>query len=168
MKSGPFVVLFGDFVVISLRKHIRTMKTRLLLALFLLFAAPLAVLAIDAPKAVQQAFAKKYPQTNPAEVTWQAQGTSYEAHFKLSGSDASALFDGTGKLLQTENAVLESQLPSGVVNYVNTHCATPVVRNPMVTRDGSGAVKYYEVKACGSTTMRFDASGNFVKNDDQN
>ncbi len=64
------------------------------------------------PAPVKQAFAKKFPAAT--DVKYEMEKKDYEINFKDKGVEMSANFDVTGKWLETETEIKESDLPKEV------------------------------------------------------
>jgi len=64
------------------------------------------------PAPVKQAFAKKFPAAT--DVKYEMEKKDYEINFKDKGVEMSANFDATGKWLETETKIKESELPKEV------------------------------------------------------
>ena len=64
------------------------------------------------PAPVKQEFAKKFP--GATEIKYEMEQKDYEINFKDKGVEMSANFDATGKWLETETEIKESDLPKEV------------------------------------------------------
>ena len=64
------------------------------------------------PAPVKQAFAKKFPAAT--DLKYEMEKKDYEINFKDKGVEMSANFDVTGKWLETETEIKESDLPKEV------------------------------------------------------
>ena len=64
------------------------------------------------PAPVKQAFAKKFPTAT--DIKYEMEKKDYEINFKDKGVEMSANFDATGKWLETETEMKESDLPKEV------------------------------------------------------
>ena len=64
------------------------------------------------PAPVKQAFAKKFPAAT--DVKYEMEKKDYEINFKYKGVEMSANFDASGKWLETETEIKESDLPKEV------------------------------------------------------
>ncbi len=64
------------------------------------------------PAKVKQAFAKKFPAVT--DVKYEMDKKDYEINFKDKGIEMSANFDATGKWLETETEIKETDLPKAV------------------------------------------------------
>ena len=68
------------------------------------------------PAPVKEAFAKKFPAAT--DVKYEMEKTDYEINFKDKGVEMSANFDATGKWLETETEIKQSDLPKEVTASV--------------------------------------------------
>ena len=68
------------------------------------------------PAPVKQAFAKKFPAAT--DVKYEMEKKDYEINFKDKGVEMSANFDATGKWLETETEIKQSDLPKEVLASV--------------------------------------------------
>ncbi|MEI7526131.1 MAG: PepSY-like domain-containing protein [Mariniphaga sp.] len=73
------------------------------------------------PAPVRQAFAKKFPAAT--EVKYEMEQKDYEINFKDKGVEMSANFDATGKWLETETEIKQSDLPKEVSASVDKNFA---------------------------------------------
>ena len=88
--------------------------------LMLLFACTIFVVFANAQKpkeettaAAKTAFAAKYPGAQ--KVKWSVEKPGeFEVEFVLNKAESSALFDATGKFLESEVEIKEAELPQGV------------------------------------------------------
>ena len=64
------------------------------------------------PAPVKEAFAKKFPAAT--DIKYEMEKKDYEINFKEKGVEMSANFDATGKWLETETEIKESDLPKDV------------------------------------------------------
>lgn len=90
---------------------------------FLLVVSVLAIsmlaFAIDVPKAVTDAFAKKFP--GATNVKWDKENKrEYEAEFTLNGKSGSANFLTDGSWVETEMEIKVSDLPVAAATSVKT------------------------------------------------
>jgi hypothetical protein len=70
----------------------------------------------EVPVPVKKAFAKKFPSAT--NVKYEMEKKDYEVTFKDKGVGMSANFDATGKWLETETVIKESDLPKEVTASV--------------------------------------------------
>jgi hypothetical protein len=68
------------------------------------------------PAPVKQAFAKMFPAAT--DIRYEMEKKDYEISFKDKGAAMSANFDATGKWLETETVLKESDLPKEVIASV--------------------------------------------------
>jgi len=65
------------------------------------------------PEVVTKTFAEKFE--NAEKVKWtKEEATEWEAEFKINGKETSALFDLSGKWLETETGIEKNELPPAV------------------------------------------------------
>ncbi len=82
--------------------------------------------AIDVPKAIADAFAKKFPAAT--NVKWAKENAKeYEAEFKLKGKSISANFLNDGSWVETESEISAAELPAAVANAVKLKYADAVI-----------------------------------------
>jgi hypothetical protein len=75
--------------------------------------------ATEVPKAVKEAFTKKFPAAN--NIKWDKENAhEYEASFTINGSGFSANFSDTGTWVETESTVDFNRLPEKVQQSFNT------------------------------------------------
>jgi hypothetical protein len=73
----------------------------------------------DAPAAVKEAFAKKFPDVK--KVSWEMEDESiWESEFKLKGTEYSANFTIDGTWVETEHELKKSELPSSIRDFLNS------------------------------------------------
>lgn len=73
------------------------------------------------PAPVKQSFAKKFPAAT--DVKYEMEKKDYEINFKDKGVEMSANFDATGKWLETETEIRQSDLPKEVIASVGKNFA---------------------------------------------
>lgn len=112
---------------------------------FLMVAALLAIslstLAVDVPKTVSEAFAKKFPAAT--SVKWGKENSKeYEAEFKLNGKPASANFLTDGTWVETEMEISNAEVPAAVSSAVQKKYPGAVVSNVYKIDNAKGEVTY--------------------------
>lgn len=115
-----------------------------IIVLITLLSTNLAAFATGVPKAVTDAFAKKFPAA--VEVKWVKENKKeHEANFKLNGKGASANFFVDGSWTETELEINVAELPVAVFDAVKTTYAGAVFLETfrIEKADGSGS---YEVE----------------------
>jgi hypothetical protein len=75
----------------------------------------------EVPGPVNQAFANKFP--GATDLHYQMENKDYEINFKFNGIETSANFDATGKWLETETGLKQSDLPKEVIASVSKNFA---------------------------------------------
>jgi hypothetical protein len=94
------------------------MKKYFFSAVCILFIA-LPVFAIKVPKAVKDAFEKKFPAAT--NVSWAKENAKeYEANFKLNGTAMSANFLSNGNWKETETEITIAGLPAAVSDAIKS------------------------------------------------
>ena len=80
-----------------------------------MFSISMATNNTEIPKAVKEAFSKKYPTAE--KVEWddaESDAAEYEVEFKLKGNKSTAKFKADGSWLETETKIKKSDLPQAV------------------------------------------------------
>ena len=91
------------------------MKKLLLPLALLLFASSAQAQKLAASQvytAAKTTFKAKFPSVT--NVTWEKEGSAYEAGFELNGKSMSALITPAGELLETETDMSAAELPAAV------------------------------------------------------
>ena len=92
-----------------------------------MFTITISVFAIDVPKAIADAFAKKFPAAT--NIKWAKENAKeYEAGFKLNGKSISANFLTDGSWVETESEINAAELPALVTSAVQIKNAGAVKR----------------------------------------
>jgi hypothetical protein len=113
------------------------------------------------PAAVTTKFKTDYP--NVTKVKWDVEGANYEAEFKLNNIETSVLYDGTGKVVETETEMKVADLLPKINTYMSTNVAGKKISEASKIVDASGKVTY-EAEAGGMDYI-FDEQGNFIKSE---
>lgn len=121
------------------------MKKIGMLMLVLSFAFAIAISAQQkenskAPANVVGAFQTAHPKAQ--DVTWDKEGINYEANYKENGNDFSVVINNAGKILETESEIKISELPSGVIKYLNDNYKDYTVSDASKIVDDKGNIKY--------------------------
>lgn len=85
----------------------------------------------------------------------------YEAEFDLNGVETSATFSSDGKLIETEQEIEESALPTAISEYLKTNYSSKSIDEVAKITTGEGIIKY-EVEI-EKTDLIFDEKGNLLK-----
>ena len=85
----------------------------------------------------------------------------YEAEFDLNGVETSATFSSDGKLIETEQEIEESALPTAISEYLKTNYSSKSIDEVAKITTGEGIIKY-EVEI-EKTDLIFDEKGNLFK-----
>jgi hypothetical protein len=99
-------------------------------------------------------------------VEWEKEDSDYEANFFVKDSTgslrtASALFNATGTLLEIEMIITKAELPSGVLDYINSNYGNPKIKEVSQVSKLAGP-KTYEIEIKGKKLI-FDSEGKFIK-----
>ncbi len=115
---------------------------------------------IKVPDSVTKAFQKAHPTA--ADVSWDKEGMNYEANYKETGNNYSVVINNEGNILETESEINVSDLPSGIVSYINNNYKGYTLSGAAKIVDNKGNVKYEaEIKnSTGSKDVMFDKDGN--------
>ncbi|MFA6541189.1 MAG: PepSY-like domain-containing protein [Bacteroidota bacterium] len=141
---------------------------RLSIFLFALIVLDTAAFALtpkkhDAPKAVIEAFAQKFPLAQ--KVKWEKEKSDYETNFIVNGVPASANFAPDGKWMETEADINVSNVPKIVVEGI--HAAYPgstIVAASQIETPDAGL--HYEADIMNGrkkSEVLFDALGKEIK-----
>ena len=117
----------------------------------------------ETPAAAKTAFAAKYPTAE--KVKWSVEKPGeFEVEFTLNKVATSALYDATGKLLETEGGMKESQLPQAVKATIAKDFAGYKLDEIEISTDAKGAITYEmeAVKGKNKFEISFDANGKLL------
>src|SRR4249920_2740244 len=116
------------------------MKKYLLLVVTMV-AITISGFAINVPKAVTDAFAKKFP--GATNVKWDKENANeYEAEFKLNGKSASANFLTDGSWVETEMEIPATELPAAVASTVKTKYPNATITKAYKVESAKAGVTY--------------------------
>jgi hypothetical protein len=108
-----------------------------------LFALLLSIslFAIDVPKNVKAAFAKKFPTAT--NVKWDKENAhEYEAGFKLDGKNYSANYSTDGVWLETESTVEFASLPEKVQQAFKANFKNAIIHAAAKIENSKAEIKY--------------------------
>jgi len=117
----------------------------------------------EAPAAAITAFATKYPAAQ--KVKWSVEKPGeFEVEFTMNKVESSALYDATGKLLETEGEMKESQLPQAVKATIAKDFASYKLDEIEISTDAKGAVTYEmeAVKGKSKFEISFEENGKLL------
>ena len=112
----------------------------------------------EVPQIIKKALHEKYP--NAKAVKWDKEKNNYEASFDVYKIDNSVLFNGKGKIVETEIEIQISTLPKNALDYINTHFKNQKVKEAAKIINQKGTV-IYEAEIKGSDLL-FNENGNFI------
>ncbi len=117
----------------------------------------------DAPAAAKSAFAAKYPTAQ--KVKWSVEKPGeFEVDFTLNKVESSALFDTSGKFLESESEVTNADLPAAVKAILAKDFAGFKLDEITKATDAKGVVTYEMQAAKGKDKLAldFDATGKLL------
>ncbi|MEI7831340.1 MAG: PepSY-like domain-containing protein [Prolixibacteraceae bacterium] len=117
----------------------------------------------DAPAAAKSAFAAKYPAAQ--KVKWSVEKPGeFEVDFILNKVESSALFDASGKFLESETEVSNADLPAAVKAILAKDFAGYKLDEITKATDTKGVVTYEMQAAKGKDklSLDFDATGKLL------
>lgn len=117
----------------------------------------------EVPAAAKSAFAAKYPTAQ--KVKWSVEKPGeFEVEFTLNKVESSALFDATGKFLESEAEVKEANLPQAVKATIAKDFAGYKIDEIEKSTDEKGVVSYEmeAVKGKDKLELSFDANGKLL------
>lgn len=111
------------------------------------------------PEKAVKAFQTAHPKAQ--DVSWDKEGMNYEASYKENNNNFSVVIDKEGKILETESEINISELPSGVVRYINDNYKGSTLTGAAKIVDYKGNVKYEAEMNNGKTKkdIMFDKEG---------
>lgn len=112
------------------------------------------------PEVVQKSFGQRFPNASPVE--WRKEdATTYEAEFKLNGTEYSANYSNSGEWLVTEMEVNQTTLPEAVLATLKTDYVGHKVKEcERVEKPGGSIVYEVEVvKDDATTEVVLDVNG---------
>ena len=123
-----------------------------------------AAFAIDAPKVVKDAFAKKFP--NATSVKWDKENAhEYEAGFKVDGKSFSANYSDKGEWLETESTVEFASIPLKVQNTFKANHKEAKIKASAKIETSKGETKYEVEFMNGKKTVEemYKEDGTIIK-----
>jgi uncharacterized membrane protein YkoI len=130
-----------------------------LIAASLLCSIAASAQKANVPAAVKAALAKQFPTA--ANVKWELEKGNYEAGFKENNQHVSAVFDASGKWLETESAIPKTELPKQAAEYISSHYKNGKIKETAKIQKAGGEVNY-EVEVNGKDVI-FNSDGTFLK-----
>jgi len=140
------------------------MKTMIMISSVLLFSFTAFSQESTIPLNVKNSFAKKYPGIK--EVKWDKEGKDqFEAGFIQNGIKTSVILDEEGEIEETETQIQFSELPSGIIPYINSNYKDFKISEAAKIVDEDGNVNFEAEISIGSKKqdLLFDKLGNPVQ-----
>ncbi|HVA99412.1 MAG TPA: PepSY-like domain-containing protein [Bacteroidia bacterium] len=113
----------------------------------------------DVPQVVKTKFQTLYKDVK--KVSWDKEGTSYEAEFTYKKIATSVLFDAQGNVLETEKAIKFADLPKAAKDYLAKNKAGLKISETSIITDAKNKITY-EAEVKGKDVI-FDEQGNFIQ-----
>ena len=140
------------------------MKTMIMISSVLLFSFTAFSQESTIPLNVKNSFAKKYPGIK--EVKWDKEGKDqFEAGFIQNGIKTSVILDEEGEIEETETQIQFSELPSGIIPYINSNYKDFKISEAAKIVDEDGNVNFEAEISIGGKKqdLLFDKLGNPVQ-----
>jgi len=114
------------------------------------------------PSKVKESFQKKYPDT---KAKWEKEDADYEAEFKWTNIETSAVFDGNGLFKESEQEIKIVELPEKIKEYCVRNFAGYELKEAAKITEESGIIMYEAEMRKGEEKFDviFDGKGNFIK-----
>jgi hypothetical protein len=143
------------------------MKTKVLIALCFVAAQTFAqkMNSKDVPANVKAGLEKNHLAK---EAKWEKEGDNYEANFKKGGKEMSAVFDGTGTLIETEVEIARHELPRAAQDILaQEYAGFKVEETTKITTRGVVSYEAEVEKGEQSFELIFDTTGKLLKKEAQ-
>ncbi len=117
--------------------------------------------AKDVPVIVKSSLKKNYLAK---DVDWDKEGVNYEASFEQKGSEISIVLDVTGSILETEQEIKKSELPSAILDFLKKDY-TDFELEEAARIETKGVITYETEIEKGKMSLEliFDANGKLIK-----
>jgi hypothetical protein len=115
------------------------------------------------PKELKNTVAMLYPKA--LKLSWSKEGSKYEAEFINAGVKISLDLDNKGNVLATETAIQKSDLPNGVIEYIEKNFKGFEITETTKIIDSAGLISYEAEVSKGHTVkdLIFDKDGRLIK-----
>jgi hypothetical protein len=120
--------------------------------------------ALTPPKAVKDAFEKKYPTAT--KITWGKEGAKeWEAEFTFEGSKISANFNEDGSWVETEKEIKAADLPTAVATAIkSSYPGWSIVEADKTETAKHGTIYEADLKkGSAKKAVAYKEDGTFVK-----
>ncbi|NDK54315.1 SdiA-regulated domain-containing protein [Pontibacter fetidus] len=116
----------------------------------------------EVPEAVKVQFAERYPTIKQAD--WDNENGNYEAEFKLSGLERTALFTPDGKLISYTEEIDQRHLPDAILEALQTGYANYKIDEAhRVQQNGSARYVIELEDNMQELELQFEASGKMIE-----
>lgn len=113
---------------------------------------------IVVPDAVSKSFSKDF---SGVMAKWDKEDANYEANFKKDGKSMSAVYDNSGKLIETEESIAVTSLLQSVRDYVASHYKGKKIKEAAIITRPNGEINF-EAEVDGIDLL-FTKQGQFIK-----
>ncbi|MBC5773296.1 SdiA-regulated domain-containing protein [Pontibacter sp. KCTC 32443] len=116
----------------------------------------------EVPEAVKVQFAERYPTIK--QVDWDTDSGNYEAEFKLSGLERTALFTADGKLVSYTEEIDQRHLPKTILETLQANYANYKLDEAhRLQQDGNSRYVVELEDNMDELELHFDASGKIIE-----
>ena len=156
----------------TVNQFIFTIYTRIIMKSFMLLLIAIVTIFTElqvtakepnVPVGAKQVLARMFPQAK--SVRWEREGKQFEVNFKNDGLAASATFDVSGNLLETEIGIKPSELPKPALSYIADFYKLYKISEAAKITDSKGTITY-EAEISKTKTKKdliFDSNGKLIE-----
>lgn len=141
----------------------KTLFTIVTLGLGLSLANAQTLKEADVPTPVQDALKKQFPTAKVEK--WEKEGSNYEAEFHINKVETCAVYDSSGKFIESEIEIKESELPKGVADYIAKNLKGKKIKEAAKITDAAGNVSYEA--EIDNIDYIFDSNGALIKKEEE-
>jgi uncharacterized protein YjiK len=116
----------------------------------------------EVPEAVKVQFTERYPTIKQAD--WETENGNFEAEFKLSGLERTALFTPDGKLVSYTEEIDQRHLPKSILEELQAKYATYKIEEAHRVQQNGTALYVVELEDnMNDLELQFEASGKLIE-----
>lgn len=137
------------------------MKIIIALSTLIVVSLPACTRKVDlskVPATVKESFSRQFPGAVPV---WEKEDGKYEAGFKQSGHEMSALFEANGMMTESEIEIPVAELSESIKTYMQAHYKGATIKGAAKITSVKGKIEY-EAAIKGKDIL-FDTNGIFIK-----
>ena len=121
----------------------------------------------EVPETVKAKFATLYPSVS--DLDWSMEDSNYEAEFEEGKFETSVIFTPGAEVVQTENEILQSEIPDAILHYVDYNLNGKRIKEAeKITKGQGGKTEISYSLEIGKYNYIFDAAGNFLRKESDN